>query len=592
MDGRRIAPRHIMIELDGRETYDVYFAWDTASVFSTIREGIENRPDTEIPIVRGDRPVLERVKSRHIADRVAVEEAYREGDEQLRRQLLEAALANPGAAPVDLLRLSIFGLDTELAALARDALAKVEDSSAVDLIGEALAVNMGSGQREELVAALERISSDSPRARLLANVHRGLDTESRRVNVQSWSQAMQGGGTYAPPPSRDELEARIEANERAVDADAVTKADAQLEIAEASLALAVDPDTRESLASDPRNGPRLSRLMFEDARREALEAQSMGAAGWRLEALLGLTAWYLGDKDQAFEHAVSAMETMPANPESWTAVATLALFAQARQEAIWDAMRNKKDWPREWMTDVNSAYAVLARHPLGTDQHAVTHYDFLQSLGAKGRAARVLDESLSRFPDSWKLHDRLRERILAERGVEGLEAAYEAMLAEEGASSNLHWHAGLTSIVAAEFHRRAGDLDAAEAAYDRALTHYDRAIDANPESRDSSDHYAAMAIAGKARIALEKNDLDTALELVLAGIARHPEATDDLDGLNITPSMTANTLRARLAQAERTEQVARLDQALAELDPRLLEPPEYERATRPPQRGRRGRRGR
>ncbi|MBK8978884.1 MAG: hypothetical protein IPM29_23535 [Planctomycetes bacterium] len=595
MDGRRISPRHIMVELDGKETYDVYFAWDTQSVFDTIREGIDNRAITPPPYVRGDQSIVERVASRDIADRIAVEGAYREGDQAERRALLEAALQHPDAAPVDLLRLAVFGLDADLAAVARDALAKVDDTSAVDLVGEALGVPMDDGQRESLVQALERLAPSAPRARLLANVHRGLATESRSVDVARWSQAMSGGGTYAPPPDRNEIEARLAQREAAANGGGSPEqtAQAQLELAEASLALAVDPQTRESMRGDLRNGERYLRLMFEDARLQAQRAAAMGASGWRVESVLGLSAWYLGDGQDAYAHVIEAMQTMPAEPESWNAVATLALFAQARQEAIWDCLRNKTDWPREWMTDVNSAYAVLARHPLGTDQHAVTHYDFLDSLGAKGRAARVLQDGLERFPDSWKLHDRLRARILAVQGAAGLEPAYEAMLAKPGASPNLEWFAGLASIVTAEFDRRDGNQDAALAAYDRALTHYDRAIAANPDCRATADHYAALALAGKARIALQRDDLGGCLELILAALRRHPDATDDLDGLNISPAMTAKSLRATLAAGDHPDQLARLDAALAELDPQLLEVPEFERDLPDPRgRPRRGGRGR
>src|SRR5262245_60240628 len=59
MDGRRIAPRHIGVELerDGAELYDVYYAFDTDSVFQAIRAGAADRPP---PLVRGDRPLEER----------------------------------------------------------------------------------------------------------------------------------------------------------------------------------------------------------------------------------------------------------------------------------------------------------------------------------------------------------------------------------------------------------------------------------------------------------------------------------------------------------------------------------------------------
>ncbi len=42
-DGQRVAPRHIMVELDQKETYDVYFAWDTQTIFTALVKGIEGR---------------------------------------------------------------------------------------------------------------------------------------------------------------------------------------------------------------------------------------------------------------------------------------------------------------------------------------------------------------------------------------------------------------------------------------------------------------------------------------------------------------------------------------------------------------------
>src|SRR5690606_31243513 len=169
---------------------------------------------------------------------------------------------------------------------------------------------------------------------------------------------------------------------------------------------------------------------------------------------------------------------------------------------------------------------------------ALTHYDFLDSLGAKRRAGRVLEDGLRRFPDAFALHDRLRAKLLAERGVAGLEPAYAAMLAQPDAPPTLHAQAGYSSIVAAEFHRRSGDLDAAVAAYERALAHYDRAKEQSPERSADADHYAALALAGLARIAVERGELAVALERILASFARRPEAAANVDGLEITPVMT------------------------------------------------------
>jgi hypothetical protein len=43
MDGKRIAPRHIGVELDGKEMYDVFYAWDTSSTRSRPASRIARR---------------------------------------------------------------------------------------------------------------------------------------------------------------------------------------------------------------------------------------------------------------------------------------------------------------------------------------------------------------------------------------------------------------------------------------------------------------------------------------------------------------------------------------------------------------------
>jgi hypothetical protein len=201
----------------------------------------------------------------------------------------------------------------------------------------------------------------------------------------------------------------------------------------------------------------------------------------------------------------------------------------------------------------------------------------LKSLGAAGQAATVLDAGLTRFPESWVLHDRLRARILAEKGAQGLEPAYAERLAKPDASRNLAWFAGYASIVAAEFQRRARKPDAAFEAYQRAIGLYERAAAANPESRDTCDHYIALAHAGRARIEMEKGNLDGAVTSVLTSFQRRADAAATQDGLNLSPVDTAKMLRNRLDVAKRTDLAEKLKAAMDALDPVLLELPAYER---------------
>ncbi|MBU0755096.1 MAG: hypothetical protein KJ645_08130 [Planctomycetes bacterium] len=572
-DDKRIAPRHIGVELNGEETYDVYYAFDTESVFNRIREGIEDRDIVPATVARGDRTILERVASRDIQDRVAVEKAYQEGDRTLRRSLLEAAIDHPEAAQVDLLRLAVFGFDVELGQLARQALAKSDTEDAFKLITEALRVPMETGERDSLIDALGRIGKTSPKARMHAVVHKGLAARSALIDVEAWIKSFVPAESWNVSIDPVRVDSRLDDQERILASEDPL---AHLELAEAFLDAAYE---------QPESEKKLAGYLFRDARQTALQAQKLGATGWRVHTVLGLAAYYLDDVETAFEHAEAAITGMPPGTPGWKALAALELFAEARWRSIVTAVREKTDWATwseafegtgNWLTDVHAVYSVLDKHPLGTDTHVVAHYDFLNVLGAVGQASKVLDEGLVRYSDSWRLHDRLRGRILREKGIDGLESVYEAMLREEDASPDLAWFAGYASLVAAEFQRRLGREGEALAAYQRAIDRYEQGISSDPESRDTADHYIALAYAGRARLAFERQDHETAVAELLASFERKPEAAATLDGLNISPVDTAKMLLQRLKDLQKTGLAQKLETALGKLDPELLRLPAYE----------------
>jgi tetratricopeptide (TPR) repeat protein len=587
-DDKRIAPRHIGVELDGGEMYDVYYAFDTDSVFDAIENGISSRAVSPPTVIRSDRPIVERVASRDIADRIAVEAAYKEGDQSLRRTLLDAAMEHPEADQVDLLRLAVFGFDVDLSKKARQALAKSESEAAFKLIAEALRVPMETGERDALITALARIGESSPKARMLAVVHEGLASRSKLVDVVAWMKALDEAGPVAPEVDSAALETRIDNQTEAFQSG---DPQALLELAEAFLASAYAQMEAE---------PTQAEYLFKDARHTALEAEKLGVYGWRTNAVIGLAEYNLGNKEAAYARAEGAVNGMPPGEPGWNAAAALGLFAEARWKAIAGAVKDQREWDAwskafqgtgDWLTDVHSAYSVLARHPMGIDEHAAAHYDFLNILGAKAQASRILDTGLRRFPESWGLHYRLRGRILRDKGVEGLEEVYETMLREKDASPTLEWYAGYASLVAAEFHRRRGRDGSALAAYGRGIDHYERGIEANPDSRDTADHYIAIAMAGRARLAYERGDYEAALDELLASLKRRPDAAATPDGLNITPMDTARMLMQRLKEQERKDLVEKLQAALDQLDPELLKLPAYE-GEGPPRRPRQGRRPR
>jgi len=569
-DGQRVAPRHICVELDGTESYDVFYKNDTASVFKAIQEGITQRPPLPPRPVRSDRPILERVAGRDVSDREAVETSYREGDAAQRRALLDAAVKAGPDAELELLRLALFGLDVDQSRAARQALTTVQGPDATRLVADALRVPMDSAERDALLETLKRLGELSPIARYLSVVHRGLAQGSSTVPLQGWSEKG-AGGTYPAPAGwyrtaglASQIESKAEASEARPEDPAV-----RLDLAEASLALALKAP---ATYSDPRTAQILSRHLYDDARRYAREAEKLGAEGWRVDTVLALAAYYGGDIEEAYKRAEKAVRRLPPDDPGWSSMAVVTVFAESRWKAIKQAVRENKPWPPEWLADLHAAYTVLLRHPLGTAAQVAWHYDLLDWLGADFRADKLLRAGLARFPVAPELHQRLRERLLKMQGPDGLEGTYAAMLEEDEVPARLAWFAATASIDAAEQHRKQQEYKEALASYGRALGHFELVLAANPEQREEADQAVALALAGRARVSYQLNDDDHALADILASLRRSPSSAGTRDGMGITPGETAQTLLARLKTETKTDQAAELEAALDRIDPDLLRP--------------------
>jgi tetratricopeptide (TPR) repeat protein len=572
-DGQRVAPRHIMVELDGaggapREVYDVYYRNDTASVFEDIRKGATERPGGSPTVVRGDRPVVERVASREVTDRFAVERAFREGDEATRRALVEAAAKHPEAVPIDLLRLAIFGFDPELSRAARAALAKVEAPEATTLVAEALRVPMEAEERAALVATLKRLGGTSVLARWLAVVHEGLAVAPETVDARRWEEGLAGGTYPAPIATDSDLSSAVEERTRAAEA-MPSDPDLRLAVGEAALHLALEAPTL--YAAQSRRGRLMKSALLADAREAGLEAERLGAAGWRVNALLALSAYYAGDEAEGYARAAEAMKHLPAGDASWASMAVVTVHAEARWREVKKATKEKLDFPPSWLADLHSAYSILLKHPLGTDAQVLWHYDLLDWLGATDRATEVLETGIARFRESPLLHDRLRLHLLRHRDPAALEATYAGWVSAPDAPPGLVRFAAEASEAVGDLHRRHRRYEPATAAYGRAIALYDRAAAAS-EDRESIDAAAAVLLAGRARIAYQTGNDDAALEDLLASFARSPGAAGTRDGLGITPGETAQMLLARLREKGAEEAATRLASALAGLDPELLRP--------------------
>ncbi|MEZ6009911.1 MAG: hypothetical protein R3F05_19430 [Planctomycetota bacterium] len=568
-DGRRIAPRHIAVDLEGNEVYDAYYANDTASVFAAIRERVPNE-DVEKPlIIRGDRPVIERVASRAAEDRNAVEAAFRAGDAETRKALLEAAKQNADAAQLGLVREGMASLDPEQARLAREALASMDNPAAVDALAEALKAPLEPAQREQLVAALDRLAASNTLARWLAVVHRGLDVKSDTVDAGAWADAL-GGATYPAPTIVLEDASLVAHAERKAKAVREHPEDPAVRIELAASLLQQALESPYVRTRTEREAERWAKSLYEEALATGHEAEALGAKGWRTDAVIALAAYHLDDKATAYERATNAMAELPPGDTTYLSMAIAQVFAEGRYKQIKAAVMAKERFPPVWIADLNAAYAILRAHPLGTDTQLAWHVDLLTWLGADRHVQAALQAGLERFPTSALLHERWRTIAKTRGGADGLEQLARDLMARPEQTEAMHWFAGLAEVEAAEQWRRGNWFSEAMKAYDRAIEHFEATAARWPETKDDVDDRVALALAAKARVALQADDDSAALEAILASFARRPDTAGTRDGMGITPGETAQMLRARLDTASRTEDVKRLDKALDTIDPELL----------------------
>jgi tetratricopeptide (TPR) repeat protein len=573
LDGKRISPRHIMVELDGKEVYDVFYTWDTDSVWKTLKDGIANRKIQAPPIVKGDRSLRERIASPDSVDREVIEKEFASADPALRKRMLDLGLETGPDVPLELLRQAAYGLDPDLAKKARSGMQITKDPLAVELIADTLRGPLSPDERNGLVNALDGFSDVSTHARTLATAHKGLDSSKSTIDGKKWQSVLVGPAYTGASP----IDRAAQASKRDVAlAKRPDDPKARLDVAETSLlqALEVQPSTGRGSV---RLAQQQRKLLLDDCARHLDRADQAGASGWRPTALRAVLMAQRGRDRQAYELAATTMPQLPPDAPSRLAKELLTLFAHGRQFAIQKAVRDKQKWPSEWMTDVHTAYSLLLKHPLGTDANVADHYDFLNFFRSPDTEV-VLDQGIKRFPSSAALHQRLRTQLLRQGGIKLLVSEYKRMLKAPNTPDVTPWFAGYASLVAAEQYRRRQQPDNAVASYREALTYF--ATYKSKTQRQDAAHYEAMAHGGLARLALQKGDLDLTFSELQQVFSICPTAAAATDGLSITAMQTAEMLRGRAIDQQDQDLLGRLAEALKALPPEAFVLPEYEQKSR------------
>ena len=73
-------------------------------------------------------------------------------------------------------------------------------------------------EHDALIAGLERIGKNAPRAKTLAVVHTGLSARSTNVDLDGWNSQLAGSSYPAVPPERAALESTLDNKAAATEA--------------------------------------------------------------------------------------------------------------------------------------------------------------------------------------------------------------------------------------------------------------------------------------------------------------------------------------------------------------------------------------
>lgn len=558
-DGRRLAPRHIGVSPDGKTLFDCFLNSSATPVLKALRE---NLPPVRPSDALSGAPVASRVRSRDSLHRNLVESTYVTGSLDVKNSLLAAAATAKGFAPFDLIRLGMREQDAKMQAKAVEALIATADANAVPLLADALRFSADPPTRKQLVDLLDTLGKADTRARTLAMVHRAITAKSKLLDTEKFIKNMPA----APPPTAasldpDELEKQI--GQLSALARRSTDPKHAVDMARAALDFA---DHRLAMGKDPQAGIADAVEAIQIAVKNNAESAEFHLQRVRLSILTGSSENFELDLRQS----IPRLAERAGSREIYAPLTELARMLHAK---INDAQKAGREWPAELLTDAHAAYQIAEAHPLLTPDVVYSHYNLLVALDADGAAVPLLSWGLQKFPGAALLHERTRARILKDYGVHALESEYKKITAAAPESAPALWFSAYAAVAAAEHYKLAGNDEAAKAAYGRAIQTFEASAARDEKYVESVAFQIAMALAGRARIAMENGDLAGAVTDIVAGLARWPETLLHEDGLGRAPQVTLNALRWHLEEKGDAALRDKLESELEKIDTGLASRP-------------------
>ena len=197
------------------------------------------------------------------------------------------------------------------------------------------------------------------------------------------------------------------------------------------------------------------------------------------------------------------------------------------------------------------------------ERGALAGIGLLEYAGQRAEARMRLEHLIERFPSSITVHDRWRNRMLVDFGAERMRHRYAKFANDSADRATAQWYAGYAALVAGDRHTLDGRMIEAENAYGDAIERFAESASRNEAYADTANHYAVLALAGRANIRLQRDTLAKAVKDLVRAADLRPESLDEDDGLKRKPRGIIGRVHAALTRAGKTE----LAQQLAGLLP-------------------------
>lgn len=550
-DGQRTAPRHIGVGVDGKKMFDRFLDRSMQTAIDLVKQRGAEAGSAALP------PTPEALLLRRDARaRAAFEQRLRRADRLGRLALLELA-GKAGNEPFDALRMGLRDDDAAVFAAAADALAKTATKDALIDLQDALARCDDAALAARLVAAIQRVAADAEPARQYAAHRAAALAAAMRAEREPFASAMRATPATPEALERSELEARLDAAERAAKQDGSARN--LLAIAQAALALA-----RHLAPSGDSTVP----LLFDDARRAAERALA-GLGGddplrVEAEAVQAIARWQQGDAAAARQHAGNALELaqrlgapVDASPP-WFGECCGA-GARAAAQAFYAAIQqDPATTAPETVAAAALPFRVLAGHPAATADDVRAAAQFFAFAGARQLAQQLLWQGIVRMPWSRELHEDYRLRILADRGPEALRQRYGTYVGQAGDEATARWFAGYAAIVAAETLARDKRDEAAREAYGDCIDQFRKSAEANAAYADTANHFAVLALASRALLRHLAGDAAGAVDDLRRARELRPASMGEPDGLGRKPEAIWRRVERELREQGKTDLADRL----------------------------------